>query len=135
MCTLHKDRLIVVIMLLVFRAISKELFEFKSTVLLFCTTSKNKDFLPEIGPKHLSKWVIQVKAVCLQVRTNFYPNFKVPNMAAKQASGWLFVAEWFDPLPQMKKLFLLKYFVFMSFSRLIPCQNDTLLKMISQISE
>lgn len=31
-------------------------------------------------------------------------------MAAKSDEGWLFVAEWFDPMPQMKKQYLLKYF-------------------------
>ena len=32
-------------------------------------------------------------------------------MSTKQDESWLFVAEWFDPMPQMKKLFVLKYFV------------------------
>jgi nucleoside-diphosphate kinase len=32
-------------------------------------------------------------------------------MAAKSEDGWLFIAEWFDPMPQMKKQYLLKYFV------------------------
>jgi nucleoside-diphosphate kinase len=31
-------------------------------------------------------------------------------MAAKSADSWLFVVEYYDPMPQLKKTFLLKYF-------------------------
>lgn len=31
-------------------------------------------------------------------------------MATVKDESWLFVAEWYDPMPQMKKKYLLKYF-------------------------
>jgi nucleoside-diphosphate kinase len=32
-------------------------------------------------------------------------------MAARDDEAWLFVAEWFDPMPRLKRMYLLKYFV------------------------
>ena len=32
-------------------------------------------------------------------------------MAARNDETWLFVVEWFDPMPRLKKSFLLRYFV------------------------
>jgi nucleoside-diphosphate kinase len=32
-------------------------------------------------------------------------------MSARDDEAWLFVAEWFDPMPRLKRTFLLKYFV------------------------
>ena len=31
-------------------------------------------------------------------------------MTAKTEESWLFIVEWFDPLPQMTKQYLLKYY-------------------------
>ena len=32
-------------------------------------------------------------------------------MAARNDETWLFVVEWFDPMPRLKRMYLLKYFV------------------------
>ena len=32
-------------------------------------------------------------------------------MAARNDEAWLFVVEWYDPMPRLKKMYLLKYFV------------------------
>ena len=32
-------------------------------------------------------------------------------MAARDDETWLFVVEWFDPMPRLKRMYLLKYFV------------------------
>ena len=31
-------------------------------------------------------------------------------MSAQSDESWLFIVEWYDPLPQMKKQYLLKYY-------------------------
>ena len=32
-------------------------------------------------------------------------------MAARDDEAWLFVVEWFDPMPRLKRMYILKYFV------------------------
>jgi hypothetical protein len=32
-------------------------------------------------------------------------------MSARNDETWLFVVEWFDPMPRLKRMYLLKYFV------------------------
>lgn len=47
-------------------------------------------------------------------------------MSTKQDEVWLFVAEWFDPMPQLKKLFVLKYFVDMQSVEMVDVKSKKL---------
>lgn len=47
-------------------------------------------------------------------------------MAARNDSYWLFVAEWFDPLPQLKKRYLLKYYVDQNAAEMVDLKSKKL---------
>jgi len=54
-------------------------------------------------------------------------------MAAKSDEGWLFVAEWFDPMPQMKRQYLLKYFADVKMAEMVDVKSKKMFLKKSKV--
>lgn len=49
--------------------------------------------------------LLKSKLIAISIKKDFI------TMADRNDEVWLFIAEWFDPLPQLKKKYLLKYYL------------------------